>query len=115
MLNLTDFDTRVLGSNEDVGLRSLRPLYCNLEAQRLRCERLMGSRNSFISNTDCKTLPAGQDTRRLAWRLTFAFALFYLAFLPPGIYSVDGNSMLGVAESLVLRHSIALAPSFPGT
>ena len=55
------------------------------------------------------------DSRRLAWALTFGFALIYLAFLPPGIYSVDGNSMLAVAESLVTRHSIAVPSSVSGT
>jgi hypothetical protein len=34
--------------------------------------------------------------------------LIYLAFLPAGIYSVDGNSMLAVADSLVARHSVTV-------
>lgn len=34
-----------------------------------------------------------------------AISLIYLAFLPPGIYSVDGNSMLAVADSLVMHHN----------
>jgi hypothetical protein len=46
------------------------------------------------------------DARRLAGQLAFAAALFFLAFLPPGIYSDDGNSMLGVAESIVTRHNL---------
>ena len=37
-------------------------------------------------------------------------ALVYLAWLPPGIYSVDGNSMLAVSESLVTHHSFAVPP-----
>ena len=37
-------------------------------------------------------------------------AFLYLAFLPPGIYSVDGNGMLAVAESLVAHHSLAVDP-----
>jgi hypothetical protein len=37
----------------------------------------------------------------------------YLAFLPPLIISVDGNSMCAVAESLVERHSFAVAPTGP--
>lgn len=53
-------------------------------------------------------VPNQRDARRLAWTLGFAFALIYLAFLPPGVYSIDGNSMLAVAESLVTRHSIAV-------
>lgn len=40
--------------------------------------------------------------------LTLGIALIYLAFLPPGIYSVDGNGMLAVAESLVAHHSWAV-------
>jgi hypothetical protein len=34
--------------------------------------------------------------------------LIYLAFLPPGIYSVDGNSMLAVSESLITQHSLGV-------
>jgi len=48
------------------------------------------------------------DARRLACKLGFAAALLYLAFLPPGIYSDDGNSMLGVAESIVTRHNLTV-------
>jgi hypothetical protein len=48
------------------------------------------------------------DARKLAWRLGLATALLYLAFLPPGIYSDDGNSMLGVAESIVARHGLTV-------
>jgi hypothetical protein len=40
--------------------------------------------------------------------LILGIALIYLAFLPPGIYSVDGNGMLAVAESLVAHHSWAV-------
>jgi len=40
--------------------------------------------------------------------LTLGFALIYFAFLPPGIYSLDGNGMLAVAESLVAHHSWAV-------
>lgn len=36
--------------------------------------------------------------------------LVYLAFLPPGIYSIDGNSMLAVAHSLVTEHSVTVPP-----
>jgi hypothetical protein len=46
------------------------------------------------------------EARKAVWALGLATALLYLAFLPPGIYSIDGNSMLGVAESIVLRHSL---------
>jgi hypothetical protein len=34
--------------------------------------------------------------------------LICLAFLPAGIYSVDGNSMLAVADSLVARPSLTV-------
>jgi hypothetical protein len=37
--------------------------------------------------------------------LTGGVWLVYLAFLPPGIYSIDGNSMLAVSHSLVSEHS----------
>jgi hypothetical protein len=48
------------------------------------------------------------NTKRLAWRLALGTALIYLAFLPPGIYSVDGNSILAVAESIVTQHNITV-------
>ena len=51
-------------------------------------------------------IPAG--ARRLAWQLACATGLLYLAFLPPGIYSDDGNSMLAVAESIVAHHSLTV-------
>jgi hypothetical protein len=50
-------------------------------------------------------LPAPQ---KLAWSLALGTALIYLAFLPPGIYSIDGNSMLAVAESIVTRHNLTV-------
>jgi hypothetical protein len=34
--------------------------------------------------------------------------LFYLAFLPPGIYSVDGYSMLEVADSIVTHRDVTV-------
>lgn len=37
--------------------------------------------------------------------LALGTLFIYLAFLPPGIYSIDGNSMLAVADSLVVRHN----------
>jgi len=40
--------------------------------------------------------------------LAVGITLIYLAFLPPGIYSMDGNGMLAVAESLVAHHSWAV-------
>ena len=68
----------------------------------------MESADSFRSKSDCGQVLAEPSVGRLAWRLIIGFALIYLAFLPPGIYSIDGNSMLGVAESLVTRHSIVV-------
>jgi hypothetical protein len=49
------------------------------------------------------------SARRLAWTLALGTGFIYLAFLPPGIYSIDGNSMLGVAESIVTRHSLTVS------
>lgn len=52
---------------------------------------------------------SSQPNKRNAWAgLTLGVAFIYLAFLPPGIYSVDGNAMLAVAESLVAHHSFAV-------
>jgi hypothetical protein len=51
---------------------------------------------------------ANFDARRLAWALTLGLTLLYLAFLRPGIYSIDGNSMLAVAESVVTRHDLTV-------
>src|SRR5580692_3873375 len=44
-------------------------------------------------------------------RFLFIFVgtwLLYLAFLPPGIYSIDGNSMLSVADSLVTHGNFSV-------
>jgi len=48
------------------------------------------------------------DARKLAWALALGTGLIYLAFLPPGIYSIDGNSILAVAESIVTRHNLTV-------
>jgi Dolichyl-phosphate-mannose-protein mannosyltransferase len=53
---------------------------------------------------------AKQFPKRGWLSLTLGVALIYLAFLPPGIYSIDGNAMLAVAESLVAHHSLAVPP-----
>ncbi len=47
---------------------------------------------------------------RLGLCVGIGFALIYLAFLPPGIYSLDGNSMLAVAESLVTHQGVSVPP-----
>lgn len=49
-----------------------------------------------------------------AFAIGAAVTLVYLAFLAPGIYSVDGNSTVGLAESLVSHFSIVLSPEFSG-
>lgn len=51
---------------------------------------------------------ARNSLRRRVLLLGAGLWLFYLAFLPPGQYSVDANSMLAVSESLVARHTIAV-------
>jgi hypothetical protein len=40
--------------------------------------------------------------------LFFGTWLVYLAFLSPGIYSIDGSSMLAVADSLVTHHDVTV-------
>lgn len=47
---------------------------------------------------------------RLALMLAAGVFLIYLAFLAPGIYSLDGNSMLAVAESMVTHHGFTVSP-----
>jgi hypothetical protein len=51
---------------------------------------------------------AEQLAKGMCFRLSLCIALIYLAFLPPGIYSIDGNGMLALAESLVAHHSWAV-------
>ena len=52
-----------------------------------------------------------RDIRDLAGAVGLGTTLFFLAFLSPVIYSVDGLSMLAVAESLVTQHSFAVPKS----
>lgn len=56
---------------------------------------------------DRQKKPAHPDLR-VAIMFTAGTFLVYLAFTAPGIYSIDGNSMLAVAESLVAHHSFAV-------
>lgn len=42
-------------------------------------------------------------------RLFSGTLLIYLAFLPPGIYSVDGHAMLSMAHSMVVNHNMSVA------
>jgi dolichyl-phosphate-mannose-protein mannosyltransferase len=48
--------------------------------------------------------------RRRFLYMFFGTWLLYLAFLPPGIYSIDGYSMLAVADSLVVHHNVTVPP-----
>lgn len=45
---------------------------------------------------------------RLSLGIAVGLCLIYLAFLPPGMYSVDANSMLAVSESVVANHSLTV-------
>src|SRR6516164_1340320 len=51
-----------------------------------------------------------KNTLAIALSVSLGLALLFLAFLPPGIYSIDGNSMLAVAESLVVNHDVTVPP-----
>jgi hypothetical protein len=46
--------------------------------------------------------------RRRFLLMFFGTWLIYLGFLPPGIYSIDGYSMLAVADSLVTHHNVTV-------
>jgi len=53
--------------------------------------------------------PSLSDNRnRQAWLLAAGFSLIFLAILAPGIYSVDGNAMLAVSESLVTHRGFTV-------
>lgn len=66
-------------------------------------------------NDSLSILRDTQDPLRLALSISLGFALLFLAFLPPGIYSIDGNSMLAVAESLVTQHNVTVPPGLGST
>jgi hypothetical protein len=70
-------------------------------------QRSGASNKQEFSAPQLTTMPA---SHRLARSLGLGFFLIYLAFLAPGIYSIDGNSMLNVAESIVTRHDLTVAP-----
>jgi hypothetical protein len=53
---------------------------------------------------------ASRPEHKIWLGLAGGVALIFLALLPPGIYSIDGNGMLGVAESLVAHHSFDVPP-----
>lgn len=70
------------------------------------------------SGLDARTLLCGKIQGLMEMRKQFVYMflgawLVYLAFLPPGIYSLDGNSMLTVADSLVTHHDVDV-PAGPG-
>src|ERR1039458_9122689 len=49
---------------------------------------------------------------RFMLKLGVGIALVYLAWLAPGIYSIDGNSMIAVAESICVNHSVTVPVGF---
>jgi hypothetical protein len=55
--------------------------------------------------------PISQNPFRLAFLLTIGFALFFTALLLPAIYSIDGNAMLAVSESLVTHRGFTVPES----
>src|SRR6266478_7670362 len=57
------------------------------------------------------SIPTSPSPFRLAFPLTLGFALVFTALLPPGIYSVDGNAMLAVSESLVTHRGFTVPES----
>src|ERR1700686_150961 len=62
---------------------------------------------------DHRVVLSGKKEKYPRMRSRFLFMFFgtwfiYLAFLPPGIYSIDGYSMLAVADSIVARHNVAV-------
>jgi hypothetical protein len=48
---------------------------------------------------------------KLALKVTLAFSSIFLAFIQPGIVSVDGASMLAVSESLVTHQGLTVPPN----
>jgi hypothetical protein len=47
-------------------------------------------------------------------RVFLGFGLLYIALIPPGIYSIDGNSMFYVGYSLVTRGTFSIPCQFAG-
>jgi 4-amino-4-deoxy-L-arabinose transferase-like glycosyltransferase len=52
------------------------------------------------------------EIKKRALLLFLGSFLIYVAFLPPGIHSIDGYSMLQVADSLATRHTFAISSEF---
>ncbi len=63
----------------------------------------------FLTKTKRTTFLQDQNLK-ISLALGIGVGLICLAFLPPAIYSIDGNSMLAVAESLVTKHSFSVPP-----
>ncbi len=78
----------------------------------MTANRVEELKNARDEDKQIETESSGQKkvTPDLRMALTFAAGTFlvYVAFTAPGIYSIDGNSMLVVAESLVVHHSFAV-------
>jgi hypothetical protein len=55
-------------------------------------------------------LPNSQSPVSQAILITLGLTLIFIALTPPGIYSVDGNAMLAVAESLVTHRGFTVPP-----
>ncbi len=53
-------------------------------------------------------LPNSQGPLSQAILIMLGFTLIFIALTPPGIYSVDGNAMLAVAESLVTHRGFTV-------
>jgi hypothetical protein len=54
------------------------------------------------------SLSISRNSLAQAILITLGLTLIFVALLPPGIYSVDGNAMLAVAESLVTHHDFTV-------
>lgn len=83
-------------------------------ARRVRIRASVGDPSPQMTPTQVLENPSGWRERlsspdlRLALMLAAGVFLIYLAFLAPGIYSLDGNSMLAVAESIVTHHGFTV-------
>ena len=57
------------------------------------------------------SLRSSQSPLPQAILITLGLTLFFIALVPPGIYSVDGNAMLAVSESLVTHRGFTVPES----
>src|SRR5437660_1400742 len=101
---------------ESTHVCATRAIGAGLTPKRKRRTEFEASGASFRTTSFPESHRASEDLMRAGTPLRFyamlgiGTALAYLAWLPPGIYSVDGNSMLAVSESLVTHHSFAVPP-----